>query len=714
MSALPKPAPGSKSRVLPQLRQDLKLYDGPRHLDGSPSWRVLDPVRNRFFEIGWLEFELLARWADHRDAASLAEQVSSETTIDATEEEVAGFADFLIGNQLVVPQAGEERARLRSRWHAAKKPWYVQLFHNYLFFRIPLVDPDRFLDRTLFLVELFFTRAFAVLVLGVLCADLYLLTRDLDELRRTFVYFFNLQGGLYYLLAASFSKVIHEFAHAYAAKRYGVRVPAMGVAFLVLAPFLYTDTGETWKLADRRKQLTIASAGMVAELTIAVFATLFWSLAVEGPVKNVLFILATTTWVMTLAVNASPFMRFDGYFVLSDALDFPNLHDRSGACARWWIRRTFFGMRLELPEPTLTALQRFWLVVFAFCVWAYRLVVFLGIALLVYHMFFKLLGIVLMVLELIWFIVRPVWVETAYLWTHRREIRLRPVPLSSAFALALLMLWMVPVQQEVTAAAVLRAEQEQPIYAPFPAKIVRVYARPGQMVEKGDVLFQLDAPELHMRAKKAAVSLASAELEYQRATASAKQQERQWVLAEEIGSALAEQKSVFEEMQRLTIRAGMRGAVRDMAPAITVGRWVNSRELLTRLVEPEKAVIEAYVSESNIASVKQGQLVKFISSVAGSSAVRGVVRVVEVNGSKQIERPLLAAPHGGDIPAVSDRNRGLVANDPHYRVLIVPVEDSRPAHFVERGTVRIETDLVVLVDRFLARAISVFVRESGI
>src|SRR5262249_6975790 len=159
--------------------------------------------------------------------------------------------------------------------------------------------------------------------------------------------------------------------HAYTAKRYGVRVPAMGLAFLVMWPYLYTDTAETWELSNNRKQFAIAAAGMAAEFTLAGFATLFWALAPEGGVKTVLFVLATSTWIMTLAINASPFMRFDGYFLLSDALDFPNLHERAGVCARWWLRTTFFQLPLAMPEPSLDRRQVRWLVAFALVTWLY-------------------------------------------------------------------------------------------------------------------------------------------------------------------------------------------------------------------------------------------------------------------------------------------------------------------------------------------------------
>jgi len=707
------PAQGPASPKVPKLRQDIKLYPGPRHRDGSPSWRILDPVRNRFFEIGWLEFELLARWSEHAKVEDLIAQIGAETPLHPTEDEVVGFIQFLESGQLLVPEDKEDRGKLRNRWMGGVKPWYEQLFHNYLFFRVPLVRPDKFLERTLPLAELFFTKSFFTIVLLVFVVDLYLITREWDELRRTFSYFFNLQGGLYFAIAATFSKILHELGHAYAAKRYGVRVPAMGVAFLVMWPFLYTDVGETWKLADRKKQIVIASAGMATELALACFATLLWTITPEGAVKHVLFILATTTWVMTLAVNASPFMRFDGYFVVSDALDFPNLHERSGAAARWWIRRTFFGLREPLPEPTFTAWQRVGLVMFAAITWAYRLVVFFGIALMVYHLFFKILGIVMMMMELVWFIFRPVWSEMSYLWTRRKLVSLQWSPLSLVLGALLLVVWLVPVTNQMSAPAVLRIAQEQPVYAPFAAQIKAVEVSPGQIVEPGQVLVLLDAPELWMRANKAAISLASARSESLTSAANGKLQERRLVLLEQIAEALAEQKSVEEEVERLTVRATIRGAIRDMSPQIVPGRTIGTRELMMRVAAPAPAVIEAYVSESNIESVQVGQEVTFVSSRSGAPSVHGVVKSIDTTGSKQIARPLLVTPHGGDIAAVLDRRGGAQAQDPVYRVLIDPVGDVGYLRTIERGTVRIETSLVLVAQNFVSRALSILVRESG-
>lgn len=112
----------------------------------------------------------------------------------------------------------------------------------------------------------------------------------------------------------------------------------MGVAFLVMMPMFYTDTSGSWKLTLKRQRITIGVAGMLTELALAAWATLACSFLPDGMLRSAAFMLATTTWIMTLAVNLSPLMRFDGYFLLSDTLQVPNLQQRGFAMGRWQLR----------------------------------------------------------------------------------------------------------------------------------------------------------------------------------------------------------------------------------------------------------------------------------------------------------------------------------------------------------------------------------------
>ena len=705
---------GKSPAALPPLREDLRLYPGPAHRDGSPSWRILDPVRNAFFDIGWLEFELLSRWREHRDATSLIDAVAARTPIRPTETEVEDLVLFLAGNQLLAPGSAIAKETLVRRHRAAKLSWHQHLLHHYLFFRLPLCRPDAFLARTVPFVEIFFTRGFIVLVLAILGVDLYLLSREWYSFTDAMVRMFTPAAILYYAVALTFAKVVHELAHAYAARRYGVRVPTMGVAFLVLWPFLYTDTGETWKLHDRRKQLIIASAGMAAELALAVFSTFLWAISPEGAAKSVFFVLASTSWIMTLAINLSPFMRFDGYFVLSDLLDFPNLHERSSACARWWLRKTFFGLVEPTPEPDLRPGQRAGLIIFAYVTWAYRLTVFLGIAVMVYFLFWKLLGLFLMVIELLWFVAKPIWREVAYLWQERAKLRFAWRPLAAAAAVVLVMLWVIPVASVVTAPAVLRAQHEHAVYAPFGAKVAEVLVRDADSVAEGTELVRLDIPDVGVREKKADIAILSAQTELARAPASVRQQENFNVLQQRVAQAMAERQAATDDRQRQIIRSSQDGTIRDLATDLVPGRWINSRQLLMRVVSQTEAVIEVFVDQRQIAAIREGQTVRFFPHRADRPVLSGVVMVVDRTPQKELQRPVLASLYGGDVAVKKSPQGALVLQDSLFRVAVKPHGEIPRADSVVHGSVRIDTGFRFLAENFAYRLISLFIRESGI
>jgi putative peptide zinc metalloprotease protein len=491
-------------------------------------------------------------------------------------------------------------------------------------------------------------------------------------------------------------------------------VPTIGVAFLVMWPYLYTDTGETWKLGDRRKQLVIACAGMGSELVLAVFSTLLWSLSPEGGAKNVFFVLASTTWVMTLAINASPFMRFDGYFVLSDLLDFPNLHERGAACAKWWMRRTFFGLDEPMPEQGLLPRQRAGLIVFAYITWAYRLTVFLGIAVLVYHFFIKLLGIVMFALELFWFIFRPVWNEVKYLWRGRAAIRMPWRPAAAVIAVAVVLVWVIPVSHEVTAPAILRAQHENAIYAPFPARVAAVQVAESQKVVAGAELIRLEALDLGVRDKKADISIASARAELARMPANIQLQENYQVLQQRLAQAQAEKQAVAQEFARQQLRSAQEGTIRDVAPDLIAGRWVNPQQLLMRVVGQSEPVIEAYVSEQQVAAINPGQTVRFFPRLADRPILEGLVISVDRAPQKELQRPMLASVYGGEIVVKHGQRGALIAQDAVYRVVVKPLGGVEKADAVILGRVRIETGLRFLAENFAYRVISVFIRESGI
>ncbi len=699
--------------VLPGLRQDLQLLPGELQADGVPSWRIHDPVRNRFFDIGWIEFELLQRWREGVTGAELIAEVSASTPLHPTPEELTSLAIFLDQHQLLAPSTASRRDSLKRRCAARKLPLWKQLLHHYLFFRIPLLRPDAWLERLTPVAAWLFGRFFLSLTLAAGLTGVFLSSRQSDALSTAFGYFFNLEGMLFYALATSVAKVLHEFGHAVVAKRHGLRIPTIGVAFLVMMPVLYTDTSESWKLNRRADRFAVAGAGIALELMLAAWTTLAWALTPDGALRSAFFLLATTTWMWTLAINASPFMRFDGYFLLCDLVGLPNLHERSFTLARRKLRSTFFGYLDADPEPGLSPGTQRAMIAFALATWIYRLVLFLGIALLVYHLFFKLLGIFLMAVELIWFLALPIVRELTTIGRERARWRWRPLAWLSLSTVLALLLWLVPIGREVSAPALARATHDSTVFAPSSARVAEVRVRPGQQVKAGDVLVLLESPDLASRLERAHLRVAAYAVEVARTTAGNTQLERRLVVEQQYGEALADETGAKLEIAALTLRTPHDGAVRDLPSDLVGGRWINLRHPLMRIVASDSVEISAYLGESQINAVKVGQRVRFYPEGPNWPVVTGTVFEIDPAAGHAIPHPLLASLHGGGIAATQAARDTMVAHETIYRVRIHASANAGSFDQVVRGSVRIETDWLLIGRAGLAHVFSVLLRESA-
>lgn len=698
---------------LPAIRDELKLMPAAPNADGTPAWVIQDPVRNRFFRIGWLEFELLLNWADN-DAGTLIRTVNAQTPLNVTPDDVRQLLNFLAENELLRLDRAADVDRVRARHARLRRAPLEWLLHNYLFFRVPLLRPQRWLAATAPYVDWLQTRAAAVAIAMLTALGLYLVSRQWDSFTHTFVDHMTWSGLIGYALALVFAKAVHELGHAFAATRHGVRVAHMGVAFLVMFPMLYTDTGESWRLKDPKHRLSIASAGIVVELALAGLATLAWALTPDGALRNGLFFLATTSWVLTLAINASPFMRFDGYFILSDLLDMPNLHERAGALARTWMRRHLLGFADAWPEPFEPA-RRHGLIAFALATWLYRLVVFLGIALLVYFFFFKVLGLFLMVVELAWFIGKPVKNELKVWYERRAEIR-RSRRFGAAVLLVLMgLLLFLPLSTRVQAHGWLRAEEQQLIYSPFEAQLVGLPRQ--RQFRQGDVVLALDSKVLGFDQERARQLALARERQMAGLMGLPDGESQRQLLASQKALHKAEERASTEQRERLILRAPFDGVLYDLDPELDAGVWVKSLQPLAMLVNPDRWVVDAYVAEADLSRIEVGQRVRVRQMVDPPVWRDGRVGAIDVARTTALPSPMLDASHGGPIatvpgPAMAFSQRVPVARDALFRVRVEldePVTQER----LSLVRVRIEGRPEALMDRMLRRAVSVLVRESG-
>ncbi len=697
--------------ALPPLRQELALLPGPTLADGQPSHTLHDPVRNLFFQLDWPTFEVLRHW-HLDDVDAIAAAISGETTLHLDAEDVITVTRFLEENQLLqaIPgNAGAFAQRLKAR-RGKLGEW---LLHNYLFFRIPLLKPDRWLGSVASHLGWFYTRQFWTLTLAAMGLSLIEVYRDWERFTTTLVDTFTLSGMVSYGLALVAVKTLHELGHAITAKRFGCKVPTMGIAFLVLWPMAYTDTNDVWKLTARRQRLQVAAAGILTEITIAVWATLAWTLLPEGTPKSIAFLLATTTWVSSIAINASPFMRFDGYFLLSDWLEMPNLHARAFALARWDMRERLFALNEPVPE-VLPHERHNGLILFAYATWIYRLAIFLAIAALVYAFFIKAVGIFLFLVEIGWFVLLPPYRELKA-WRQRwpalrASHRARR---SAMIALAAVLLLVLPWPSRIAATALLRPAEQLVVYAPPHAQVAALPVSEGSLVKAGTVLLQLTSAELEGRRKAA-----QAKCERLRWQASAgafdSEQRAQWqVMQEQLVTAEAELANIEADAVRYAPVAPFDGMLRDIDPDLRPGTWLSPQEPLARLVSTRELQVVTFLDEDEVGLVTAGNRAHFYADgLEGPFLPLEVVRI-DPDASRTLPEAELSSLYGGSI-LVREKKGLLYPERAIYRVTLkASALPGDLAGHAWRGKVVIAGSWSPPSWRFLRTALSLFWREAG-
>lgn len=696
---------------LPLLRQELALHRGPSDAHGAPSWTLHDPSDNRFFHISWPAFEILSRWSLGQAHAVIC-AVNTETTLDIAEIDIETIFIFLQRHHLLIAKTGQDSIRLNQALQATRMGYGMWLLKNYLFVRIPLVRPMFFLRALSPHITWLFTVQFWVFIASIASLGLLLVAQQWDYFTHTFSSYTNWQGVLGIAAALSVAKIAHELGHALTAYRYGCRVPTMGVAFMVLVPMLYTDTNEAWKLASRRARLQISAAGMAAEIALAACATVAWNVLPDGPLRAGAFLLATSTWILTLTVNLSPFMRFDGYFLLCDWLETPNLHERSFALGRWRLRNWLFGWTDPAPE-IFSARKQNGMIAFAYAVWVYRLVLFLGIAFVVYSLFFKALGIALLVVELGWFIVLPIQREIKAWWQQRSRMRWNNASRRSIiFVCGGLLLLLMPLPRGVHAPAVLSASQAQWLYAPAPAQLRKVHVSVQQNVQANQILFSLDSPDLQYHLAQAQAREQQLRWQVEQQPFATRLQERGATLTQRWESTQQEVVGLLALGQQLELRADFSGLVVGVNDTLRPGSWIARGERMAQIASPDGVKVDAYIEEAALSKITAGTPAWFRADNPAIAGVQCQVDSVDRLAVAELEHLALASPYGGPITAKLGNTGHAQPHAVHFRVRLHACKGLTNTHQEWVGTAVIGRAYESFATQWL-RSLSALIRREA-
>ena len=698
--------------IIPYLRQDLEIFRGNSREDGSPAWLLYDAVRNKYFTVGLTAFRLIKNWRGGEDIQNFEKKINSQG-IETTGEEIKSFIGFLQQNNLIIQPQGQGVPFLMQQKNSLKKSWIMNLIHSYLFFKIPLFTPDEWLGRTLNKVKFLGSKKIRNIIYILGFIGLFFVIQQFENFTKTFLYFFSLKGLMIYFITLVFVKCLHELGHAYIAKYHGCRVSAIGIAFLVFFPFLYTDTTDAWRLRNHKDRLLINFAGILTELHLALIATFVWGVLPEGGLKSAAFFIATTSWISSIAINVSPFMRFDGYYVFSDWLKAENLQPRSFALAKWKIRETLFGFNHKPPEE-ISPSRRWTFIIYAWSTWVYRFFLFIGIALLVYYFAFKILGIILFAIEIYWFIMLPIIKEMKQWWMMRSEMKLNKQTFRTISILTItLMVLFLPWKSSMKIPAVYISEKYSKIYSPYPAKIKSVFITKDQEVETGQNLIELYSPELDKEINSIRRKILLTKTKINRMSGTSGNMDEYLTYNQRLIALQSELSGLTKTKEKLVIKAPNKGKVKDLV-SLSNEMWVSNLDQLLGIVHYGTGNVKAFIREEQIDRFQENTPAVFIPNDGDHKKIHLISNKLDLSSVNNLPYVALASIHSGPI-AIRNFTSGEYQYRPetaHY-IADFKLVNKSSIKFELPGYVHVEGNRYSPFVRFFRNVFSVLIRESG-
>lgn len=703
-----KPAP---------FRNDLSLYPGPAESDGTPTYTLFDPLKGQYYKISWVQALVMQVFKRGMSVKELLGQVNRRSTLSITEKDIEQiFLSAAQLNLLAIPKTSEE---VEKRASDAKQGWLLWLLMHYLYIRIPLFNPDAFLEKTLpFVRPLVSTPAMVFYLLSTLSA-LGIVAFNFDRYIHTFSYFFNLEGLFGYAFAIFMVKMLHEMGHAYTAKYFKIHVPTMGMAFLVLFPVLYTNVTNAWRLESRRSRFLISAAGVIVELILAGLATWGWFLTAPGLLHSMFFLVSSTTWITSLLMNCNPAMRFDGYYLLTDLMGVDNLQSRSFAVTRWKLREWLLGLNIPPPEEDMPASRVHFMMVYTIYTWIYRIILYTAIALFVYYEFTKALGIFLFIVEVVVFIMMPFISEFYQLAKRKAYFNWNTRSLITATVTAILLIWFfLPYPHKKTFQAITEPVAREDLFVPEASQIDKILVKRGDVVEPGKTLVQLKSNQLEKAIEQTAAEISKTQEEINVLTLD--DQGKPYLNAKNayLTQKQADLKKLEEKRTQLDVKAEINGVLYDFSDQLREGLYVSKGTLLGKIADPKQVRVFAFVPEADSAGVEEGAKVRF-KLLNPSATYWGTISKVFRTSADTLRFPQLSSVYKGNLAVVPDRKRTTTESpkmhllEGYYLVEIAldPTEDY--LRFGKTGVVEMQGPFESKFFSLLNRAKRLIWKESG-
>lgn len=658
-----------KPRLRPHVQITRQFYRGRR-------WHVVrDPSSNQFYRLNPIAHEFVGLFDGQRTIEEIW-KIVLERHGDAapTQGEAIQLITQLYNSNLLAADVAPETEQLLQRGRERTKQKATQQAIGIMYFKIRVFNPDKYLswveplfrpvlNRWGFLAWLLFM----IYCLGAVLPEWETLASGVDSVIAPANW-----GWL--IVVFIVTKGIHETGHGVICKRYGGQVPEFGFMLLVLFPAPYVDASSAWALSSKWKRMAVGAGGMIFELAVAGAAALVWKSSADGSlVRQIAYNAMFTASLSTILFNANPLMRFDGYFILSDLLEVPNLMQRSMKMLQYLWKVHVYRLKNETP-PTSSRSEAVILVLYGIGAMCYRVFLFVSITLAVMGRLFAL-GLVLAIWTAgMWFVL-PIGKFVHWLATGNNiaDCRSRVIAISLAsFAIGGGFLGMIPFPDHRRASGVVESVEDPGVFFGTAGFVETAHVRIGDVVREGDPLVTCSNDQMVSRLAQLNAKIAEARAVEQRALGNDRQAEAQ--IARESLHALDEQLVYLQErIEKLVVRAPRDGTVVGQDPELLVGRYVEQGSAACQVIDPEDLRIVALLDQREAAWPTALGTKNFKSEVRLLSRVQDALpaEIVSIQPlGRELPHASFSAQGGGQIETGQDQQSSMLAKDPQLKMYL--------------------------------------------
>lgn len=640
------------SKIRPRLRGNIQLY--PQVYRGE-RWYVLhDQSSGQYLRLNQQAYAVLGRFDGDLTLEEILEYVNDmDFDEPLSQEEVIDLIGQLNAAEVLSDGLPMNVQDVFGQYQMQQRKKRQRAMMNPLAIKIPLLDPDRLLTRFAGVARVLFSRAgFWVWLLTLFSAFILALTNrealasDIAAIELSPLQLVTL-WVIYPLV-----KALHELGHGLALKAWGGNVPEMGINLLVFMPVPYVDATASWGLRNKWRRMVIGSAGIFVELFLASLALFLWLAVEPGLVKQAALNVILIATLSTLLFNGNPLLRYDGYFVLEDWVEIPNLATRSKRYYYYLIQRYILKLT-HVHNPVTADGERKWFILYGFLSPVYRFFILLFIALYLIDSFL-VIGVALAVWTIIMQMIVPLVKGLRFIFVSEivAPHRMRGVVFTFALAIGVIGILLIPVPTVTYTQGVVWTSGKSQVIAGTSGFVKEVLVSSGNDVQPDQPIIQLEDDTLVAQHKTLRSRLD--ELNTQYISQQRQNRVKAAMIQDDLHAVKMELKQLSEEVEALTIHGHIDGEFILAKHSDLTGTFIHKGDVLGHIINPDKLIIRTMVPQSRI-----GLLERYETTAAFKFA-ENTEHTYEGEIIREMPQSTLRIPS----PALGSKGGGTLAVDP--------------------------------------------------